>query len=233
MAPAAVLATPTPGPHIVYVGGNLGSGKSTLAQALSSGDRWRLVREHEPPLDYLPDLFAEPARWALETQVAFLASKAETVRSLRGDVGRSFAVVDRSVYEHFEVFVRAFHEIGAIDDRGLRMFARLHAQMIHGLPRPAAVLLCDAAADVCEDRIRRRGRDVDRLYPKGHIARLGRHLSAWACDFRDAPLLILDSVAHDPRDAATARRIREDIEAVVLRRDFRTDILRVQFPQAR
>ena len=179
MDTAAVLDGSVGRTHLVYIAGNLGSGKSTLAQALSLGVEWELVREQSPPLDYLPDLYADPDRWALETQVAFLASKAETVRAIKHVRLDSFAVVDRSVYEHYEVFVRAFHETGAIDSRGLTMFARLHTQMIEGLPRPSAVVLCDAPPDVCEARIRDRTRALDRLYPEGYVARLGRHLSNW------------------------------------------------------
>lgn len=226
MESSAVLDTPANRTNLLYIAGNLGSGKSTLARALSLDVGWELVREDSPPLDYLSDLFADPDRWALETQVAFLASKAETVRAIGHGRSALFSIVDRSIYEHYEVFVRAFHEIGAIDDRGLAMFARLHAQMIEGLPRPAAVVLCDAAADVCEDRIRARGRALDRLYPEGHVARLGRHLLGWARVFTDAPLLVFDSVGNDPRNAETARRVRRDIAKVVLHRDAATECLR-------
>jgi deoxyadenosine/deoxycytidine kinase len=208
--------------HLVYVAGNLGSGKSTLAHALSQGDDWELCRERSPPLDYLSDLFSDPERWALETQVAFLASKAESVRAIGYGPPNSFAVVDRSVYEHYEVFVRTFHETGAIDDRGLSMFARLHTQMIEGLTSPSVVVLCDAPPNVCESRIRARARAVDRSYPEGHIERLGRHLSNWARGFTDAPLLVFDSVANDPRYTETVRQVRRDIENVVLNGDTAT-----------
>ncbi len=204
------------GPHLVYLAGNLGSGKSTLARALSLAANWEFVPETSPPLDYLPDLFADPDRWALETQAAFLASKAETVRVAEGLPRGSFALIDRSVYEHFEVFVRAFHETGAINDRGLAMFARLQTQVISGLLRPGAVILCDAPPEICEDRIRARARNVDRLYPQGHVHRLGRYLSAWAQAFVDAPLLVFNSVDDDPRDPEVARLVREDVERVVL-----------------
>jgi deoxyadenosine/deoxycytidine kinase len=225
MGPLPLLDAPVYRSNLVYIAGNLCSGKSTLAQALSLEAGWELLPEPSKPLDYLPDLFDDPHRWALETQVAFLASKAETVRATRDNHPASFSVIDRSIYEHYEVFVRAFHEMGAIDGRGLAMFARLHTQMIEGLPQPSAIILCDAAADVCEDRMRARGRALDRLYPEGHVARLGRHLSRWASSFTDAPVLVFDSVGNDPRDIDTARRIRRDIERVVLVGDTATECL--------
>jgi deoxyadenosine/deoxycytidine kinase len=223
---SAILETAVREVHLVYIAGNLGSGKSTLAEALSRGAHWQLISEQSPPLDYLPDLFADPGRWALETQVAFLASKAETVRAIKQVRQGSFAVVDRSVYEHYEVFVRTFHEMGAIDDRGLAMFGRLHSQMIEGLPRPSAVILCDAPPDVCEARIRDRARALDRSYPHGLVARLDRHLSNWARGFKDAPLLVFDSIGGDPRPLETAQRVRQDIENVVLHRDTARSCLR-------
>ncbi len=195
---------------LVYVTGNLGSGKTTLALAISAEPGWSLVPDLRPPLHYLDDLFAEPSRWAFETQIAFLAAKAESVR--RGMLkAAGVQLVDRSVYEHFEVFVRAFHETGHIDDRGLRTFARLHTELVACLPIPAAVLLCRAPAKVCEARLSKRGRPTDKLYPPGHVARLGRLLDAWAGGFDGAPVLLFDSLRYDARNAHVAEEVRRDL----------------------
>jgi deoxyadenosine/deoxycytidine kinase len=107
------------------------------------------------------------------------------------------------------------------------MFARLHNQVIEGLPRPSAIVLCDAPPDVCEARIQARARSLDRLYPDGHLARLGQHLSNWVRSFMEAPVLVFDSVNDDPRDIETATCVRQDVENFIQRGGIPNTCLRL------
>jgi len=85
----------------VVVAGNIGAGKSTLVQLLA--DHLGFIAYLEPVLEnpFLKDFYADMRRWALQSQLFFLAHRATMHRNL--STNPHSVVQDRSIYEDAEV----------------------------------------------------------------------------------------------------------------------------------
>ena len=59
----------------IAVEGVIGAGKTTLARMLARRTGARLVLEEFDENPFLPSFYQDPARWAFQTQLAFLASR--------------------------------------------------------------------------------------------------------------------------------------------------------------
>jgi deoxyadenosine/deoxycytidine kinase len=195
---------------LVYITGNIASGKSTLIHQLIQVPAWSTAAETEERLAYLPDLFSNPRRWALESQLAFLASKAALVRSVLRLEG--WVAIDRSLYEHAEVFAKLFAETGALEPRAESTYRRIYELLASEAPLPHALVVCVCPPSVCEERLRRRSRPSDELYPAGHLQRLDRLLNEWLQSFQLAPIYTIDTVVHDVRRPEIATAVARDLE---------------------
>ena len=171
------------------------------------------MTEAEKPLTYLTELFESPERWVFESQVAFLTSKVDAV--LRAKVTDThFAVIERSIYEHFEIFVRAFASYGSLEARSVETFERLSRLWIDVLPPPLAIIACKCPPDVCVERLAARRRSTDPVYPPGHITRLGDLLCDWLNRFELAPVLTIDTVLNDIRSHEVYTGVAREIEKI-------------------
>lgn len=84
-------------PIFLSVSGGMGAGKTTLARGLAASLRWQYIPTSTPAIRLLNDLFANPKRWAFETQVSFLIHKAVQVKDALQQ-GKPI-VLDRTIFE--------------------------------------------------------------------------------------------------------------------------------------
>jgi deoxyadenosine/deoxycytidine kinase len=75
-----------------YIGfeGPIGAGKTTLAQLLALHLGATLILEDVDGNAFLPDFYADRERWALVTQMAFLISRYEQLRTIPQSRSRPF-----------------------------------------------------------------------------------------------------------------------------------------------
>jgi deoxyguanosine kinase len=146
-----------------YIGfeGPIGAGKTTLAQLLALHLGATLILEDVDGNEFLPDFYRERERWALGTQLAFLISRYEQLRTI--PPSRSKPVVADYTQAKDPIFARVI-----LNQREVELYGRLSAGLDASVSRPDLTVYLDASDDVLLDRIRRRNRpyelSIDRAY---------------------------------------------------------------------
>jgi deoxyguanosine kinase len=145
-----------PGINQPYIGfeGPIGAGKTTLAQLLALHLSATLILEDIDGNEFLPDFYADKERWALGTQLAFLISRYEQLRTI--PPYRSRPVVSDYTQAKDPIFARAL-----LYDREVELYERLSVGLDASLSRPDLTVYLDARNDVLLDRIRRRNRSYE------------------------------------------------------------------------
>lgn len=197
---------------IVAISGNVASGKSTLIEIVERHLGWPTAHETEITALYLPRLFRDPARWAFEAQIGFLANKAAILERHR--CAAVPLAVDRSLYEDAEVFCRAFYECGAVTQEGYASYRRLYHMLLKALPVPTAIVFCRCRPATCARRVEDRGRDGDAFWSEAGIWHLDRLLSEWLERFSSCPVYELDTEAVDTRDNHAGVALAADLAIV-------------------
>lgn len=139
-----------------YIGfeGPIGAGKTTLAQLLAVHLGATLILEDVDGNEFLPDFYANRERWALGTQLAFLISRYEQLRTI--PPARSRPVVSDYTQAKDPIFARTL-----LHDREVELYERLSVALDATVSRPDLTVFVDAKNDVLLDRIRLRNRPYE------------------------------------------------------------------------
>lgn len=139
-----------------YIGfeGPIGAGKTTLAQLLAMDLSANLILEDVDGNEFLPDFYANRERWALGTQLAFMISRYEQLRTI--PPFRNRPVVSDYTQAKDPIFARAL-----LHDREVQLYERLSIGLDASIVRPDLTVYVDARNDVLLDRIRHRNRPYE------------------------------------------------------------------------
>ncbi len=88
----------------VAMSGNIGSGKSTLTTLLSQRLGWQPYYEVVDENPFLPDFYADMARWSFHLQVFFLTRRFRHHQEILR--ATASVIQDRTIYEDAEIFAR-------------------------------------------------------------------------------------------------------------------------------
>jgi deoxyadenosine/deoxycytidine kinase len=200
--------------YFVLVAGNIGAGKTSLTERLGTRLGWITAYESVVDNPYLADFYEDMPAWTFHLQIFFLGHRA--AQHLELARGSQSAIVDRSIYEDAEIFSRAGLQLGNFNRRDYDSYRRLYNMIIAGLPAPDLLLYLRAPVEVLLERIRARGRDIEKSMTHDYLRLLEDLYEDWLARFDLCPVLALrtddlDFVHQEPHLDIVVDRIRHKL----------------------
>jgi deoxyadenosine/deoxycytidine kinase len=187
--------------YFVLVAGNIGAGKTSLTERLGAELGWKTAYESVVDNPYLADFYENMDLWAFHLQVFFLGHRADQHRMLAHSEGS--AIIDRSIYEDAEIFARAALQLGTITERDYLTYRRVFDLVVGNLPRPDLLIMLNAPVDVLTERIRARGREMEKGITAEYLQLLEDLYTEWMAGFDLCPVLSIPThdldFVHKPR----------------------------------
>ena len=198
--------------RFILVAGNIGAGKTSLTERLGERLGWTTAYESVRDNPYLADFYADMRAWAFHLQVFFLGHRAEQHLALANSPDS--AIIDRSIYEDAEIFTRASLALGNVAQRDYDTYWRVYRMVVDHLPPPDLLIYLRAPVNVLLDRIRARGRDIERGITAEYLSLLEGFYDNWVAGFDLSPVLTiksddLDFVHKQPHLETVVRRINK------------------------
>jgi len=191
--------------RFILVAGNIGAGKTSLTERLGEKLGWTTAYESVRDNPYLADFYSDMRAWAFHLQVFFLGHRAEQHLALARSP--ESAIIDRSIYEDAEIFTRASLALGNVVQRDYDTYWRLYNLVVAHLPPPDLLIYLKAPVPVLLDRIRSRGREIERGITAEYLGLLESFYDSWASGFDLSPVLTIKSddldFVHKPRHLET------------------------------
>lgn len=184
-----------PAPVWIVMAGNIGSGKTSLTRLLSQHFGWQGFYESVDNNPYLPDFYADMKTWAFHLQMYFLGNRALEIESLLRS-GKS-ALMDRSIYEDAQIFVRALHDMDNLSDRDFDAYLKLYQLVLDKLQKPSLLIYLQAPVSTLVDRIQKRARSIEDSIDPEYLKLLDSYYQQWLPDYSESPLLTIHSQAFD------------------------------------
>lgn len=172
----------------VVVEGPIGVGKTSLARRLAGKLGAELLLEAPADNPFLARFYAEPARFALPTQLNFLFQRADQVRELA-----QLNLFSRTVVADFMLDKDPlFAELNLAEDE-LSLYRRLYAHLQPQAPRPDLVIALQASTDTLLARVRQRAIRYEQPIAADYLARLTDAYTRLFHRYDAAPVLFVNT----------------------------------------
>ena len=173
----------------IAIAGNIGAGKTELTAFLCK--KYGLTPFYEPndQNPYLADFYKDMKTWALRSQIFFLTHKFRLHRQL--EQGEGTALQDRTIYEDAEIFAKNLHRQRFIDKRDWRTYWELYETVAAALKPPDLMIYLKCPVRTLKERIKVRGREMERDIPTTYLKRLNDLYEDWFKSYKMSPVLVL------------------------------------------
>ncbi len=176
----------------VVIEGVIGAGKTSLARRLAEHFSGRLVLEEFDENPFLERFYDDRPRWALQTQLSFLASRFRQQQSLaRPDLFHSVSVSDYA-FDKDRIFARI-----NLDGDELALYETMFTIMQPTVPRPDMIVYLQASTDRLMQNIAERGRSYEANMERDYIDSLNRAYNEYFFHYTAGPLLIVNATHMD------------------------------------
>lgn len=175
----------------IAIAGNIGSGKSTLVEFLHR--QYGITPFYEPNDEnpYLPSFYEDMQRWAFHSQIYFLSNKFRLHREF--DRTGGVVALDRTIFEDAEIFAKALHEMGHMDQRDYETYRDFYETIIETLRPPDLLIYVRCSMRTLRKRIRARGREMEKDIPRSYLQRLDRLYEGWVARYEMSEVLVVET----------------------------------------
>jgi deoxyadenosine/deoxycytidine kinase len=169
----------------------MGAGKSTLVDFLAR--TYGVVPFYEPNDEnpYLADFYRDMKGWAFQSQLYFLANKFRLHQELDRQPG--VVALDRTIFEDAEIFATALHQMRKISKRDWQTYQSFYHAILDAIRPPDLMIYLRCSMRTLRQRIRLRGRTIERDVPQSYLKRLDRLYEEWIASYDMSEVLVLET----------------------------------------
>ena len=198
----------------IAIAGNMGAGKSTLVDFLAR--TYGVVPFYEPNDEnpYLADFYRDMKGWAFQSQLYFLANKFRLHQELDRQPG--VVALDRTIFEDAEIFATVLHQMRKISKRDWQTYQSFYHAILDAIRPPDLMIYLRCSMRTLRQRIRLRGRAIERDVPQYYLKRLDRLYEEWIASYDMSEVLVLETDELDYiHDLVHRLDVMQRIEAVL------------------
>ncbi len=198
----------------IAIAGNMGAGKSTLVEFLHRTYGIQPFYEPNDENPYLKDFYKDMRRWAFQSQLYFLSNKFRLHQELDRQPG--VVALDRTIFEDAEVFATALYQMRKISKRDWQTYQGFYNAILDAIRPPDLMIYLRCSMRTLRQRIRLRGRAMERDVPLSYLKRLQRLYDGWIDAYELSDVLVLETDDLDYiHDLVHRLDVMERIEAVL------------------
>ena len=140
---------------------------------------------------YLADFYKDMKRWAFQSQLYFLSNKFRLHQELDRQPG--VVALDRTIFEDAEIFATALYQMRKISKRDWETYQGFYHAILDAIRPPDLMIYLRCSMRTLRQRIRMRGRKMERDVPLAYLKRLDRLYEGWIDGYGMSEVLVLET----------------------------------------
>ncbi len=192
--------------HHIAVEGAIGVGKTTLVRAMAARIGAETVLERIDDNPFIALYYENPERHALAVQLSFLFSRYRQYRALQQQELFHRGVITDYIFAKDRLFASV-----TLSDPEFKLYQEVARALPVDVPHPDLVIYLQSTPEVIMQRIRRRGREFERVLSTEYLQRIIEAYDRFFFHYRDSPLLVVQTDKLNFADSP------EDIDALIRR----------------
>ena len=180
-----------------FLEGNIGAGKTSLGNLFKASSRFEFLEEpvEQWKAGFASNLFEmfyrDMERWSFTFQIMAFTTRAKTWEEIMKKIQGDQVVLERSIFTDRHVFAKNLYAQGAMNDSEWQVYQQLWDFLaLNYCEQPSKIIYLRTPAEVCLERIRKRGREEEQTMPLDYLKRLETLHDEWLMDHPNT--LVLD-----------------------------------------
>lgn len=152
----------------ITVEGPIGVGKTSLAKAISDHFDFSLLKEIVDENPFLGKFYENIDEWSFQTEMFFLCNRYKQLE----DINEYYLKRDLPVVADYHILKNLIFASRTLKDQQHHKYLQIYDILTKDMPVPNVVIYLHASLDTLLDRIKMRGRDIERKIDPAYLSQL-------------------------------------------------------------
>ena len=172
----------------IAIEGPIGVGKTSLARLLAEEFGGRTLLEEVESNPFLPRFYAEPKKYAFQTQLFFLLCRYQQQKEMVQQELFDSVVVSDYLFAKDRIFAYL-----NLDENELGLYEQVYRLLDTRIPKPDLVIYLQASTEVLFDRIEKRAIEYESTLSREYLERLVDAYNRYFFYYNETPLLTVNT----------------------------------------
>ncbi|MFD1777127.1 deoxynucleoside kinase [Fredinandcohnia salidurans] len=152
----------------ITVEGPIGVGKTSLAKAISEQFEFALLKEIVDENPFLGKFYTNIDEWSFQTEMFFLCNRYKQLE----DINENYLQRNQPVVADYHIFKNLIFAERTLKTQQFQKYLQIYEILTADMPVPNVVIYLHASLDTLLERIKMRGRDIEKGIDPAYLSQL-------------------------------------------------------------
>jgi deoxyguanosine kinase len=152
----------------ITVEGPIGVGKTSLAKAISEQFEFALLKEIVDENPFLGKFYTDIDEWSFQTEMFFLCNRYKQLE----DINENYLQKNQPVVADYHIFKNLIFAERTLKTQQFQKYLQIYEILTADMPVPNVVIYLHASLDTLLERIKMRGRDIEKGIDPAYLSQL-------------------------------------------------------------
>lgn len=193
----------------ITIEGPIGIGKTSLAKKLSSHYNFHLLKEIVEENPFLDKFYENMEAWSFQTEMFFLCNRFKQL----DDIKQQYLSMGKPVMADYHIFKNMIFAQRTLSSDKMIKFEKIYEILTKDMPMPNMIIYLHASIDTMMNRIKRRGRNIEKDIQVSYLEQLSSDYEDYINDLeRSHPDLSIIRIDGDMMDFV---QYQSDLEGII------------------